>query len=934
MHGNVVTRHALDARAILIAAALAHFLASSLVLALEPASPTPAAPESTPSGSASAAEPGAVAPTPPSVQAPVTSAPAAGLAPEMRAARRAGEIHVDGKLDETAWGAAVPATEFTQLDPSEGQPASERTEVRVLVDDEAVYIGARLYDREPGKIRAQLLRRDESPNSDGFRAYIDSYHDYLTAFGFGLTAGGAVQDWSIGSGGAWDSSWDPVWAGAASVDSLGWTAEMRIPLSQLRYSSIDDATWGIQFERLIQRKAEDDFFAFSPKKDESGPAKYGHLCGLGSLHATRRLELLPYSLARSEHLHVARGNPFRDGSDQFGAAGLDLKYGLTSNLTLDGTVNPDFGQVEVDPAVVNLSAFETFYEERRPFFVEGADVFRYGQTRSMNSMGRLRVFHSRRIGRAPQRTLSGGQYPFVDAPDVTTIATAGKLTGKTARGWSVGALDAVTTRETADFVDSQGARGETAVEPRTNYFVGRSRRDLRGGNSVLGGLFTATNRGLADPGLESRLRAHAYVGGVDWNHAWANRHWAFDGFVVGSTVGGSSSAIAGTQASSSHYFQRPDLRSAHYDPTRTHLEGFASDLSLAKYSGKHWLGSIIVQTASPGFEVNDVGFQNRVDRTGLSTILFYKEDKPGRLLRNWDAFVFQNHAFNFDGDNNFAQWSASGDLQLHNYWNLNWRFEYNPPAFDDRLTRGGPVAGMPRGGRASFGFGSDSRRSTTYGADFSFARSESHGRDASYSVSLNLRPTSAVQINVSPTVDWSRDPAQYVDVIGDALATRTYKNRYVFGAIEQTTASIATRLNWTFTPRLSLQLYVQPLVVTGGYSEFKELHAPRGFDFDVYGRDGGTIERQGEDYVVDPDGAGPAASFGFQNPDFDFRSLRGNAVLRWEYRPGSTLFFVWQQSRSGSEPIGDFDLHRDTSALFHQRAENVFALKATYWFGS
>src|SRR5207247_1727496 len=410
-------------------------------------------------------------------------------------------IKLDGKLDEPVWSKAQPVDGFTQHDPEEGKPVSERTEVRILVGEDALYVGARLFDREPGKIRRRLVRRDENLASDYFALLLDSHHHHLTTSRFLVNPAGSYDDSYIDSRGNADFSWDPVWSVRTTVDSLGWTAEMEIPLSQLRYNPSPEGVWGIQVRRWIDRKQELAEFSFTPKKQQSDVSRFGHLAGLGELSAPRHVEILPYSLAKADYHAVAQGDPFQDGSKKVGSVGADLKYGLTSNLTLDATVNPDFGQVEVDPAVVNLTAVETFFSERRPFFIEGADLFRFGQSRSQNSFNTTIPFHARRIGRAPQLTLSGGGYNYVDGPSVTTIDAALKLTGKTRSGSSVGVLDAVNSRERARDLDDVGLMHRVPVEPLTNYFVGRLRREAGGGNTSVGFLGTAVTRDGPDSTL-------------------------------------------------------------------------------------------------------------------------------------------------------------------------------------------------------------------------------------------------------------------------------------------------------------------------------------------------------------------------------------------------------------------------------------------------
>jgi hypothetical protein len=853
-------------------------------------------------------------------------------APRVRASRFSGGVRLDGRLDERAWQEATPVTDFTQLDPDEGKPASEQTEVRVLVDESALWIGARFLDREPKLVKARLARRDDASQSDLFDVWIDSYHDHLTAWHFRVNPTGTYCDGSVGASGEEDPSWDPVWSAAAVEDSSGWSTEIRIPLSQLRFNRSDDGVWGIQFARTIFRKGEVDYLSFTPKKEQGGVSRFGHLEGLGRLPVPRRLELLPYSLLRNERLDFPRNHPFRSESDYFGRAGLDLKYGLTSDLTLDATVNPDFGQVEVDPAEVNLTAFETFFAERRTFFVEGADVFNFGQSRALNNYGFLRLFHSRRIGRTPQRIAAGENFGFVDAPEQTTIAGAAKVTGKTKGGWSIGVIDALTADEEAQFVDTLGVRRETTVEPLTHYFAGRVKRDFRDGNTVVGGLFTATHRAFDEDVVENLLRRDAFTGGIDLNHSWKQRSWALDAAVSGTSLRGSPSALAIAQRSSTRYYQRPDHEDyAVYDPTRTKLDGNAFDASIAKVAGKHWQGSIAYVSKSPGYELNDLGFQTRADYRALSNIVYYQENQPGRVLRNWYAFPFWNYAWNYGGDQIFNAYAFDWGGQFKNFWSFDSRYSINLRAIDDRLTRGGPQAQSPQNGSWFVNVSSDSRRSWSVSPGYTHAWNEHGGSGDTYSLGLSFRPSSSLRLRFEPSFSRTHALAQYIAAVRDPDAVDTYGRRYVFSTLDRDVTSLVTRADWTFTPRLSLQLYLQPLVDAGEFSEFKEFRRPRAWGFDIYGRDRGTITPNGEGgYTIDP---GNGAAFDLPDPNYNFRSLLGNAVLRWEYRPGSTLFFVWQQRRDDVQPIGDFEFGRDYEAIFKKAPENVYALKATWWVG-
>ncbi len=837
-------------------------------------------------------------------------------------------------MDETAWQAAPVVSNFIQYDPQEGQPASERTEARIMIDGSAIYIGMRLFDREPHKIQSQLARRDESVEGDQVEVTIDSYHDHLNAYVFRLSPLGARRDATVSANGGQDNSWDAVWDGAASVDAEGWTAEFRIPFSQLRYNpNIADHTWGIQLSRSIARKAERAVFAFTPKSEQQGINRYGHIGGLGKLAAPRHVELVPYVLSKNANPTVAPNDPFRKQNEVVPGFGMDVKYGITSNLTLDATFNPDFGQVEVDPAVVNLSAFETFFPERRPFFIEGASIFNFGSMRSHNQSNGYTFLHTRRIGRQPQRFMGGPNAEFVDAPLETTIAGATKLSGRTAGGWSVGVLDAVTLREEARFRTAGGRDSSATVEPFANYFVGRLKRDLRAGATTVGLGMTTMHRDLDDASLEPMFRSASYVAGLDWQHAWSNRRWAFDGNIVGTHNVGSTAAIEALQTSPARYYQRPDRKRYRLDDTKESLTGYVAELTFAKLSGTHWKGSVTYQDYNPGFEINESGFLGSTDMRGIAPLIYYEENRPGKHLRNWTQFLFWNPTWNYDGDLTFNGVGAINFAELANYWTTFLRVDWRPPAFNPGLTRGGPVAGAVTSGGVQAEVFSDRRKKYQYGAYGNYSFNRAGGWGKSISPRLTLRPTTALRISLQPDYSRTHALAQYVRDVDDPPVADTYGTRYVFATLDQHELNLTTRVDWTFSPTLSLQVFVQPLLASGDFKEFKEFARPREFNFEMYGRDIGTIDSSTAGvYTVDPDGTG-TRNFTIDNPDFNSRFLRGNAVLRWEYRPGSALFVVWQQSRFGSIPSGEFEFGRDFDNLWAARPENVFVVKGTYWIG-
>ncbi len=877
--------------------------------------------------------------------------------PAVEATRTSEVIHVDGHLDEATWRQAEPATVFTQLDPLEGQPATEGTEVYLLYDDDALYVGAILSDRNP--VSTRLGRRDGFlMDSDWLTISLDSYNDNRTGFKFEVNPSGVRGDEALtrGQDRRGDSSWDPVWEAATHVNGTGWVAEVRIPFSQLRFRNSDEQVWGIQITRDIARNREKQLFSFTPKDEAGGIAAYGDLVGIRGVEQSKGLELLPYVQSRAEFVEIDQNsdvgfdNPYRDGSDLFYGVGMDLKYSLSSNLTLNATVNPDFGQVEVDPAVVNLTAFETRFQEKRPFFVEGAGIFAFGGGggggggggmfgfggggRGGGGGGDTQLLYSRRIGGSPV-----GHAPdeavYEDVPDQTTILSAAKLTGQTANGWSIGLMEAVTGQETASFVDEFGQKGKAEVAPLTNYLVGRVRKDFRGGQSAIGGIGTAVNRDLGDAAMALEVRSSAYTGGMDFFHEWGNRAWSFTGQVAGSRIAGDAEVIENAQTSSARYYQRPDAGHLELDLDATNMTGYTGKMAVRKQAGLHWRGSAEVSATSPGFEVNDLGFQRDADRREVEGNLEYQENRPGDLLRNWEISASPRASWNFDGDRVGSSISLRSRLTFLNYWSLNPSYSRNFESFDDRLTCGGPLAKKPAEHSASVWLSSDF--SKPYSGMISIRRQwdAAGGSQISYTGRITLKPASTWDISLGPNLSFNESAAQYVTYREDPLATQTYGRRYVFGELEQTTLSMETRLNITFTPNLTLELFAQPFIASGDYGQLMELRAPGTFEFNRYGVDTGTTRYDEDgDLIVDPDGTGPADEFTLNDYDFNRVSLRGTGVIRWEWRPGSTLFLVWQQARSDRFGDGDFDFSRDVDAMWGATADNIFMLKATYWIGS
>jgi hypothetical protein len=876
--------------------------------------------------------------------------------PTAVASPKVGGITIDGRLDEEGWAKATPITQFTQVDPKEGEPSTQRTEVRFLYDGDALYVGARMYEKNgPKDVVTRLVRRDGDFESDWFEVVIDAYHDHLGRAFFDVNPSGVKND-ALGVGTSFpDGSWDAIWEAGTKIDSLGWTAELRIPYSQLRFSRQEAQTWGLQVRRYMQRSHEYTQWSHWKKTEVGGPSRFGHLEGIRIGSVPKHLELLPYAVTRSRHIRPAAPNdPFNDGSRQDMRFGGDVKALLTSNLTLDATINPDFGQVEVDPATVNLSAFETFFEEKRPFFVAGSGIFNFGNANCYfcSNFSSIESFYSRRIGRAPQGAgLAYSAGEFADVPENSTILGAAKVTGRTSKGVTVGLLDAVTRREVANVVTDDGSRLKQEVEPLTNYFVGRATKDYRNGNFVLGGIATSVVRRLGDDALRDRLTSHAEAIGTDVVIAWDKKNYQLLASAMLSNVAGDSAAMLRVQRSSARYFQRPDRQfgasgplsgtffNGFYRPGATGLRGLASYIRMSKDGGSfNWEAQLNART--PGFEVNDISFLSRADYVQQVYNVAYNWTKPTRWYRDFAFIVGGQQTQNFDGDltnRDVHYWMGS---QTPQFWRWNAWALHNFQAYDDRLLRGGPVAVLSSGDVVSLNVNTDSRKPIVINVNPRFQRNAEGGFQSYVGTNVRWKPVSNVSLSLGPSYNLTRSIQQYVTTAEDPTATAFAGNRYVFSSLVQKTLSMDTRIAVTFTPNSTLEMYVQPFIASGAYSDFKEFDAPRQLRKSIYGRDRGTIAPTiGADglitsYTVDPDAAGPAAPFTFDNPSFDTRSLIGNVVYRWEYRPGATLYLVWTQSRSDElSYVGNLDFTRDRTALFATHPDNIFLVKVNYWLG-
>jgi Domain of unknown function (DUF5916)/Carbohydrate family 9 binding domain-like len=876
-----------------------------------------------------------------------------GSIPSMEAHRIDTEMIVDGRLDEAVWSSYPAATHFVQREPVEGAPALNDSEVWLLYDDDALYVGAVVHDETPETVMRNMARRDAIAlgQFDYFEVMLDPNLDGRTGYRFRVTAANVQTDRYLYDDSKEDAAWDAVWTSGVRMDPRGWTVEMRIPLSQIRYETSDGPqTWGVNWGRRRIADNELTRFRLESKLVRGRVSQFGRVTGITLTRSPRRVEIRPYVVSTARRGPGDSSNPFFDGSETSARAGFDLRYGLGSAFTLDATINPDFGQVEADPAVVNLTAFETFFQERRPFFVEDARIFDFSLSGRTNSL-----FYTRRVGRAPSGRAPAAS-TFSEVPEASTILGAAKLTGRTAGGLSVGAMAALTDQEEGSAVFEDGGDiSRFVVEPRTAFGVVRIEQDFREGSSNVGGIVTALGRSLPRDGAFDDLSTSTFTAGVDFEHNWKDRTYALWGFYAGSHVRGSKEAMTRVLRNSNHYRQRPDLAWAEYDTTATHLTGAEWRLQFEKRRGR-WQAGLWAAEVTPDFEINDLGFSTSQERLDGGASLQYQQVVPRSIFRNYTFRLTTFHNFSHEVLTdigsldrwNFARTagtvSANANLTFRNFWNLTTNVAYAPERVSRRMTRGGPRMVNPAERSLRVSFRNDNRSLIWIRSSLNLThRYRGSGSRTRATVGLSIQPSARLRLSVDPTFTRETDGTQYVSTTTALPFQPTFGSRYIFADLERRSLSVVTRANYTFTPKLTFELFGQALLSAGDYVRYKQLATAGTFDFDIFS-EGAYLETDGaascgggrscespsnRRYVdFDNDGA-PDYSFG--DRDFNVRSFRATAVIRWEYRPGSTLFLVWQRRQAAISPFGDFDFSRDAGALFDAPADDRFILKVNLW---
>lgn len=840
-------------------------------------------------------------------------------------------ISLDGSLDDPIWQGAEFFSDFLQKEPDQGAQPSERTEVALAYDDRNLYIAARMYSEHPEQIAALMTRRDQTGQAELLSVYLDTFHDRRTAYSFTVTAAGVRVDWFHPQDNEFrrDGTFNPVWLARTQVDSLGWTAEMKIPFSQLRFNDVDQQIWGLNVQRSIPSKNEEIFWVYVPRDGTGWSSHFGTLTGIQGIRPSRRIELLPFiasdTRVTSSSL-VNPADPFNGTSEFTQRVGADLKMGLGPNLTLDATVNPDFGNVGFDPAVVNLSGFETIFDEQRPFFTEGNQIF------AGNGRGGPRYFFSRRIGASPHGFADA---EFADAPGAARILGAAKVTGRLESGLSVGVLGALTSSESAETFNSvpgsSGDFGSEQVEPGAGWGVVRLQQEFGPSASTVGLTLTGVRRSLTDgEPLAALLNKQAYAAGSDFLLRFNGGQYELNGHFGASYVQGDSLAIQRVQRSFAHRFDRPDQDHVTFDPSRTSLLGFSGSLQFAKRSGEHWLYNASISADSPNWELNDVGQLGIADDITQLASLTYRETKPGKLFRNYRFSPGFVNNWNFGGILKEQVIWLDSDFTFLNFRWVNTSLGRHSDVMSDQLTRGGPLMGRPANWWAGLGFGNNRSAKTRWRTNV-FWNDRHNGSTLNLSGSLSLEPSDRMRVSFSPRYRRVTNGLQYVTTL-DRATDRTFGQRFIFSTVEQSTLSARLGINYSFSPDLNLDFSAEPFTSSGRFSDFSELPEARSFDLRRFGTDGTTItENVAEDgtrsfHVTDGD-----ESFTLDDRDFNTISFRSNLVLRWEFKPGSTLFVTWRQNRSKFEQTGDFVTPGSLFDSITAPGSNTLSVKFSYW---
>lgn len=830
---------------------------------------------------------------------------------------------IDGNLDDTIWDKVTWGSNFVEVYPDENTSPTEQTKFKILFDQKYLYIALLALDSSPNTITKRLSRRD-SFEGDRVNVLIDSYHDLRTAFLFTVTAAGVRGDEIItNNGDQIDDSWNPIWSANAKIISEGWSAEMKIPLSQLRFGNSDKQVWGLNVARNLFKEDELSAWNRIPVGSAGWVSEAGELLGLNNIIPQKQFEIQPFIVAQKETYEAEIDNPYMDGTDSKINIGLDAKIGISNDLTLDITLNPDFGQVEADPAAIALDGFEIFNKEQRPFFVENKNIFDY---RYAGGYSRDNLFFSRRIGRAPQFSPDNPEGSFSNSPENTTILGAVKFSGKTKNGWSIGVLESMTSKEYSE-ISNNGLTSKSLIEPFTNYFVGRVQKDMNDRNTFFGGMITAVNRSNSE--ITSKLRKEAYSAGIDFRHQWKNRTYFLQSNIVMSHVKGSAESILETQENLTHLFNRIDASHVNVDPNRTSLTGTGGLFEIGKDGGKNWNYDLSVKWSSPELELNDIGFLRRTDYKFQVFNLKYQTAKPFSVFRRVNLDFNQFTSYDFENNHNRTQYRFRPRITFLNNSKISVGITHRPRIYKNAELRGGPRWRFSEENSESLFFNSDDRKKFNFRTGVVHSKlKENNGSFLKIELDFNYQIIDALNFKLSTEFSKRFNQTQYIT---QKEFLTSY--RYILGSIDNQTLQSTLRINYSLTPNISIQYYAQPFISKGKYSNFKYVtNATADFlqdRFQLY--ENSQIQYNNDTYSFD-DNLDGTLDYSMSNPDFSLVQFNSNLVIRWEYIPGSELFLVWSQGIRTNISLEDGLIDGYQTGILDQQPHNIFLIKFTHRF--
>ncbi|MDR3246746.1 MAG: carbohydrate binding family 9 domain-containing protein [Prevotellaceae bacterium] len=825
---------------------------------------------------------------------------------------------IDGRLEDSLWTAQGEWSEpFVQVMPYERVVSASPTKVKLFYDDRYIYVGVYCKDAEPEKMNRFINNRDENRLGDLISIAFDTYHDYRAAPEFNINLGGNKTDLIVTDKLSVNLSWNVVWEGKTHVNTTdsSWTAELRIPFSQLRYNKqSDNGVWGLHVRRIIRRNNEVQNWSLIPLKNNGHVFSFGEMHGMTELPQPGGIEILPYVMSKYRHAPRIPGSPYQTGDSRRANAGLDAKFAL-SDFTMDMTINPDFGQIELDPSVMNLTAYETFYDEKRPFFLEGKHILDFANGSDM-------MFYSRRIGAAPSYTPENIDRvnSFAETKDNVPIIGALKLTGTNRDGVTLGLIQSVTARSTSK-VSRNGTESKEIVEPLTNYTVARVQKNWKG-NTLLGGMITSVNRALDEPYLENFMVRNALTAGIDFSHYFNNRLYYVDMKGMFSSLNGTKEAIRLLQMNPVHYLQRASAADyAGVDDSRTALNGTGGYLKVGRRGNSKWVFSETFDWASSGFDLNDAGYLKQADLFSNTSEIEYRQTDVRHIFRSNRLTLIQKN-----------QWDY-GRNALNNYLGLNWRtmflnrYEitlnelYGWNQLDTRQLRGGPDMRYNPYFTTEATFNTDRAERIVFTMKYiGNHHTDGYRRYNTLSPNLTFRMGNHVYLSGQFNYARNRDNLQYVATVASLPQTPLWSGLtpspvYVMGNMEQKTYGLTMNIQMNITPDISVQLYGSPFTSVAAYDDFKIAAATKSKVYEE------RFRRLTADEIRDS----------FANPDFHFNEFRSNLVARWEYLPGSTLYFVWEHrmsnQNSGYLPGWGDNLDR----MLGLPATNTWMVKMNYW---